>query len=91
MTDTRAAGAFGTGRREGRRMGGTYSPRVLDEPSHLLRRDSTGCDDEVALVLPSFIVHDDDELPAPERFYGILYGVEREGFAKGDVRHFLGT
>lgn len=60
------------------RMSESYIPRVLDHPCHLLGGAFASSDDEVALILPVLVVHDDQEFAARERSQRIFHGVEGE-------------
>ena len=74
----------------GRAEARVHVPGVLDHSRHLLRGERAPGDDEVALVLAAFVVHDDEELTASERSNGVLNGVERECGASWWNGHFLG-
>lgn len=56
-------------------------------PSHFLRRAVGGSNDEVAFVLPVFIIHNNQELAASECRQGVLHRVAAE-FARVTVCGF---
>lgn len=51
---------------------------VFDEPSHLFGRDLVRGNDEVSLVLASFVVHNHEEFTPREGSEGFLHVVEFE-------------
>ena len=51
---------------------------MLDKPRHLLGCALACSNHEVALVLATFVIHDDDELAGLECGEGIFYWVELE-------------
>lgn len=49
---------------------------MSDKESHLLRRNLARGDTQVSLVLPTLVVHHDDELSLAERFQSFFDRVE---------------